>query len=215
MVTMAGTYVITELIDDFRNANRSKAIRLLYVLLLSLAGKFVKDKLENTESKAEVVKPIMASVIMKYLISLFQLAHLMPDPGQIMQWFYRSPHFRIELRESIMDMLAAHFDTFKSFQRRTKDAWTVLVDPGLAGNARMACNDLAVRLPRLRGLTMHHVLEVAKNDADEHNNMFTDYFCGAIAARWRANSVFAAQPYKTRNEQNAVMQAVADARAFA
>ena len=75
----------------------------------------------------------------------------------------------------------------------------------------MACNDLAVRLPRLRSLTMHHVLEIAKDESDERNNMFTDYFCGAVAARWRANSVFAAQPYKTSNEQAAVQQAVHDA----
>ena len=34
-----------------------------------------------------------------------------------------------------------------------------------------------------------------------------------MAARWRANSVFAAQPYKTGNEQEAVARALQDASA--
>ena len=38
-----------------------------------------------------------------------------------------------------------------------------------------------------------------------------DYFCAAVAARWRANTVFAAGPYKTGNEQNAVIHALKEA----
>ena len=147
----------------------------------------------------------------KMLLGYAVLHKIMPDSTAVMNWLYRSPHFNIEFREHVLTVLSNHFDTFSAFKRRKKDAWTVLVDPGLAGNARMACHDLSTRVPLLRNLTMTHVLSTAMNDEDERSNMFTDYFCGAVAARWRANSVFSAQPYKTRNEQSAVVQALADA----
>jgi len=93
------------------------------------------------------------------------------------------------------------------------DAWTALVDCGLAGNARMACHEISQKLERMRGLTMTHVLETARTARNEHDHIFIDFFCAVIAARWRANSVFAAQPYKTGNEQEAVTRALADASA--
>ena len=117
-------------------------------------------------------------------------------------------------KEAVFHWLATEYPEFaylQHFLRRTVQAWTVLVDPGLAGNARMACSDIASHNPRLRGLTMDHVMKCAKqlvHTNNEHDCMFLDFFCGAVAARWRANSVFAAQPYKTRNEQNAVAQAL-------
>jgi hypothetical protein len=91
--------------------------------------------------------------------------------------------------------------------------WTALVDCGLAGNARMACFEISQKLERMRGLSMDHVLETARAATTEHDHTFVDFFCAVVAARWRANSVFAAQPYKTGNEQAAVSQALADASA--
>lgn len=83
--------------------------------------------------------------------------------------------------------------------------WHELVDPGLSGNARIACQNIADALPRLRGLTVEHVLN------QDDDPLPLDYFCAAVAARWRANMVFAAGPYKTGNEQNAVLHALHDA----
>ena len=183
--------------------------------LNSLPGKidslFSKIDLSNVQKKLSSFTPTSLIKVAKMILGYAALHAIMPDSQAVMSWLYRSPHFNIEFREHLLTVLSNHFDTFSAFKRRKKDAWTVLVDPGLAGNARMACYDLSSRVPRLRNLTMTHVLTTAMNDEDEHNNMFTDYFCGAVAARWRANSVFSAQPYKTRNEQNAVVQALADA----
>ena len=149
--------------------------------------------------------------LIKWAVQMTRLQRLLPSPAHLIQSFCNSAHYNVEFREKVIVLLSQYFDTFAGFERKAVDAWTVLVDPGMAGNARMACNDLAMRLPRLRKLTMKHVLNTAKDDSDERNCMFTDYFCGAIAARWRANSVFSAQPYKTKNEQNAVVQALSDA----
>lgn len=169
-------------------------------------GSFINGSLTG-DFKYEFTVSALAAMAVR----LFQLERLLPSPQHMMNWFYKSPHFNIELREQLITILSNHFESFAGFRRRNVDAWTVLVDPGLAGNARMACNDLASRLPRLKKMTMHHVLTTARDESDERNNMFTDYFCGAVAARWRATSVFSAQPYKTRNEQNAVVQALSDA----
>ena len=91
-------------------------------------------------------------------------------------------------------------------------AWEQLVDPGLAGNARIACDDISQALPQLFGINIEHVFDVAQtacgDASNEHAKMFIDYFCAVTAARWRANSVLAAQPYKTKNEQDAVMVAL-------
>ena len=87
--------------------------------------------------------------------------------------------------------------------------WEDFVDPGLAGNARIACYDIGQELPRLRALNLDHVMNTMTFEpSTEYTNMFTDYFCAVVAARWRANSVLAAQPYKTKNEQAAVMVAL-------
>jgi hypothetical protein len=83
--------------------------------------------------------------------------------------------------------------------------WDKVMDPGLSGNARIACENLARALPQLQGLKVEMVLEYK---GDEN---LLDYFCAAVAARWRANTVFAAGPYKTGNEQNAVTRALKDA----
>jgi hypothetical protein len=58
-------------------------------------------------------------------------------------------------------------------------------------------------------MDMRHVMKmVAGTKPDEHSCIFMDYFCAVVASRWRANSVLAAQPYKTKNEQEAVMLAL-------
>jgi len=85
--------------------------------------------------------------------------------------------------------------------------WHTLVDPGLSGNARIACQNIEDALPNLYGLTVDLILEYTDPKAD----ILLDYFCAAVAARWRANTVFAAGPYKTGNEQNAVSKALNDA----
>jgi len=84
-------------------------------------------------------------------------------------------------------------------------SWDAIVDPGLAGNARIACKNIAdAHHPRLRGLTVDMILAI-------EDESLLDFFCAAIAARWRANSVFAAGPYKTGNEQQAVLHALNEA----
>jgi hypothetical protein len=89
------------------------------------------------------------------------------------------------------------------------DRWYDLVDPGLAGNARIACKNIGDALPRLYGLTMEAVMESVKLDGKGMRE-FLDFFCAAVAARKRANSVLAAGAYKTGNEQTAVMTALRD-----
>lgn len=83
--------------------------------------------------------------------------------------------------------------------------WDKVMDPGLSGNARIACANLSRALPQLGGVTVEMVLKYSGDD-----NVL-DYFCSVVAARWRASSVFAAGPYKTGNEQNAVTRALKDA----
>ena len=91
-------------------------------------------------------------------------------------------------------------------------AWQDLVDPGLAGNARIACDEIAQTLPRLRGLNINHVIEFVRNvNDDEHKQTFLDFFCAVTAFAWRYNSVMAAQPYKTKYEHEAVQKGLRDA----
>jgi hypothetical protein len=82
--------------------------------------------------------------------------------------------------------------------------WTEIVDPGLVGNARITCQNIADAHPRLQGLQVEWILDSADGSV-------LDFFCAAVAARWRANSVFAAGPYKTGNEQQAVLHALNEA----
>ena len=82
--------------------------------------------------------------------------------------------------------------------------WTDIVDPGLVGNARITCQNIADAHPRLQGLRVEWIL-----NSEAHSVL--DFFCAAVAARWRANSVFAAGPYKTGNEQQAVLHALNEA----
>lgn len=82
--------------------------------------------------------------------------------------------------------------------------WDELVDPGLVGNARITCHNIADAHPRLRGLKVEWILQC-------DDDSVLDLFCAAVAARWRANSVFAAGPYKTGNEQKAVLHALNEA----
>jgi len=87
--------------------------------------------------------------------------------------------------------------------------WETFVDPGLACNARIACNDIANLLPRLWGMNMSHVVAYStRMGTSEHADMFTDFFCSVVACTWRFNSVMAAQPYKTKNEHAAVQLAL-------
>lgn len=83
--------------------------------------------------------------------------------------------------------------------------WDKVMDPGLSGNARIACANLACALPQLNGINVGMVLRYSGD-----SNVL-DYFCSVVAARWRANSVYSASNYKTRNEQAAVTRALKDA----
>jgi len=85
--------------------------------------------------------------------------------------------------------------------------WETFVDPGLACNARIACSDIASRLPRLHGINVTHALNYMSGNA-AHADMFTDFFCAVIACIWRFNSVMSAQPYKTKYEHASVQQAL-------
>lgn len=85
--------------------------------------------------------------------------------------------------------------------------WETFVDPGLACNARIACSDIANRLPRLHGINVTHALNYMSGNA-AHADMFTDFFCAVIACTWRFNSVMSAQPYKTKYEHASVQQAL-------
>ena len=96
-------------------------------------------------------------------------------------------------------------DQYDAIHAHCGGLWHNVMDPGLSGNARIACENLARALPQLHGLNVQMVLEY---DDDNH---LLDYFCAVVAARWRANTVFAAGPYKTGNEQNAVTRALKDA----
>jgi len=99
-------------------------------------------------------------------------------------------------------------DRYTDMMQLTKQGqWDMLVDPGLSGNARIACQNIENALPQLHGITVKSVIEYTGNKHDE----LLDFFCAAVAARWRANTVFAAGPYKTRNEQAAVTRALNDA----
>lgn len=151
--------------------------------------------------------------LLTILNNAFPIAPQQNYEAALRSWWVhtRTPQLQKEALFNLLATKRPEFAFLKHFLRRTVQAWTVLVDPGLAGNARMACSDIAAHNPRLRGITMEHVIKCSKklvHDNNEHDCMFLDFFCGAVAARWRANSVFAAQPYKTRNEQNAVAQAL-------
>ena len=91
----------------------------------------------------------------------------------------------------------------------TNHSWETFVDPGLAGNARIACTEVSNVLPRLAGMDMNHVNRYASNVAgDERQAAFIDFFCAVVACTWRFNSVMAAQPYKTKYEHEAVVKAL-------
>jgi len=95
-------------------------------------------------------------------------------------------------------------DAYAKMHAECQERWHKVMDPGLSGNARIACENLARALPQLQGLNVQMVL-------DSKDDKLLDYFCAVVAARWRANTVFAAGPYKTGNEQNAVTRALKDA----
>lgn len=112
-----------------------------------------------------------------------------------------------------------HIDMHASIEEQTmelarlgkpldKHTWEDFVDPGLAGNARIACHDIGQALPRLTGVDIEHVFFLVQDNTAPYAKVFMDYFCAVVAARWRANSVLAAQPYKTKNEQEAVILAL-------
>ena len=111
----------------------------------------------------------------------------------------------IDMNDSIEEQRAAFARLGKPLAEYT---WEDFVDPGLAGNARIACYDIGQALPRLNGMDIEHVFQMVRDPGSKHAKVFMDYFCAVVAARWRANSVLAAQPYKTKNEQEAVMLAL-------
>lgn len=123
-----------------------------------------------------------------------------------------NPLMRQKLHDSV-DLNANFTERKAQFEalqhQHNLEDWEHLVNPGLAGNARIACFDVAQMLPRMHGFDIEHVIETARKD-DKHSKMFLDFFCAVTAARWRTNSVLAAQPYKTKNEQEAVMVALRD-----
>ena len=88
-----------------------------------------------------------------------------------------------------------------------RPTWETFVDPGLAGNARIACSDISSRLPRLYGMNVNHALAYMDGNTTAADT-FADFFCAVIACTWRFNSVMAAQPYKTKYEHGAVQQAL-------
>jgi len=88
-------------------------------------------------------------------------------------------------------------------------SWETFVDPGLAGNARIACTEVASLLPRLTGMNMNHVNRYTSGIVEgEPHHAFLDFFCAVVACTWRFNSVMAAQPYKTKFEHEAVGKAL-------
>lgn len=92
--------------------------------------------------------------------------------------------------------------------KQTFEEWRHIFDPGLVGNASIACKNIEQSFPdRLRGLNVDIIL-----NTDMHEPL--EYFCAVTAARWRANSVFSAGPYKTGKEQNAVIVALNDSIAL-
>jgi hypothetical protein len=112
-----------------------------------------------------------------------------------------------DVRESFKTTLVED-DRYNEMMALTQQGmWYKLVDPGLSGNARIACQNIENALPQLHGITVDSVIQYTDDKQEE----LLDFFCAAVAARWRANTVFAAGPYKTRNEQAAVTRALNDA----
>ena len=120
-----------------------------------------------------------------------ELQHNLIHPGLRFTWKNRELH-----QEEGTDVI-----------KRVGPNWAEIVDPGLVGNARITCKDIADAHFRLRYLTVDMILA-----CDDYSIL--DFFCAAVAARWRANSVFAAGPYKTGNEQQAVLHALREAVAL-
>lgn len=92
-------------------------------------------------------------------------------------------------------------------QRLPNHTWETFVDPGLVGNARIACHEVGTMIPGLSGLTMPHVHAYVQRN-DEPARSFWDFFCSVVASVWRVNSVMAAQPYKTKYEHEAVLRSL-------
>jgi len=111
------------------------------------------------------------------------------------------------IHPTVRNVYEEHLDgsgSYAAMHDECQERWHKVMDPGLSGNARIACENLARALPQLQGLNVQMVL-------DSKDDKLLDYFCAVVAARWRANTVFAAGPYKTGNEQNAVTRALKDA----
>lgn len=111
-------------------------------------------------------------------------------------------------RENYASQAAAARDlTAFVTQQLPGHTWETFVDPGLAGNCRIACHEISTMLPTLHGLNMQHVTGYAALHTEE-SRRFYDFFCSVVASVWRLNSVMAAQPYKTKYEHEAVRQAL-------
>lgn len=117
-----------------------------------------------------------------------------------------NPLKRQQLKDAKLDGYDDKKDLWNAI-REGGDSWDDIVDPGLAGNARIACQNVADALPRLHGLQVEHILSYNGQNEKE----LLDYFCAAVAARWRSTTVFAAGLYKTGNEQVAVRVALKEA----
>ena len=117
-----------------------------------------------------------------------------------------NPRKRKLLKDAKLDGIDDTMELWREIQLGG-NAWDDIVDPGLAGNARIACQNVADALPNLHGLQVDDILSYG----GENHKELLDYFCAAVAARWRSTTVFAAGPYKTGNEQSAVRIALKDA----
>ena len=111
---------------DNQNMPTLSKLKKSFIALFGLGGASFAIPAIRNSTTSEPLKHVLSAAV-----ELFRISYLTPNPDQLVMWFYRSPHYNIELRESVINLLAAHFDTFASFKRRTVDAWTVLVDPGL------------------------------------------------------------------------------------
>lgn len=117
-----------------------------------------------------------------------------------------NPQKRKQLKDAKLDGYDEPAELWVQIRQYGHD-WDDIVDPGLAGNARIACQNVADTLPHMHGLTVEHIL----NYRGTKDKELLDFFCAAVAARWRSTTVFAAGPYKTGNEQSAVRVALKEA----
>lgn len=177
----------------------------LHVLRSEREHNLATEESHNDYAYIEVISTIPRMKNVGHMIALVaryagELPHDLINPF-MRRHFTTTANARNQPREQIQELKRAGVI-------QDSMTWEEYVDPGLAGNARIACHDIGQSLPRLNGIDVEDVLNMANQTTTKHTKTFIDYFCAVVAARWRANSVLAAQPYKTKNEQEAVMLAL-------